>query len=121
MGHQKRIVIISQNPEERQELQSMLESADHLVEGRDAAPDLMVQREEPGVDLYANVVAIFGEASAERLSSEAVSAALLKRHGLRISKNALARQLRSCGIRPKLLKIAGRSICGYERAAFDRL
>ena len=52
MGHQNKIVVISQNPEERQELQSMLEPAGHLVEGRDAAPDLMVQREEPDVDLY---------------------------------------------------------------------
>ncbi|MCH7909461.1 MAG: diguanylate cyclase [Candidatus Hydrogenedentes bacterium] len=52
MGDQNSIVIISQSPEERQELQSMLESAGHSVEGRDAAPDLMVQREEPGVDLY---------------------------------------------------------------------
>ncbi len=52
----------------------------------------------PAVDLYAKVVAIFDERSTERLSSDAVCAALLKRHGMRISKNSLARQLRSCGI-----------------------
>ena len=52
MGHQNKIVIISQDPEERQQLQSMLEPAGHSVEGRDAPTDLMVQREEAGVDLY---------------------------------------------------------------------
>ena len=52
MGHQRNIVVISQNEEERRELQAMLEPAGHSVEGRDATPDLMVQREEPDVDLY---------------------------------------------------------------------
>ncbi|MCH8204554.1 MAG: diguanylate cyclase [Candidatus Hydrogenedentes bacterium] len=52
MGRQHKIVIISHNEEERRELQAMLESAGHSVEGRDAPPDLMVQREEPDVDLY---------------------------------------------------------------------
>ena len=75
---------------------------------------------KPGVDLYAKVVAIFDERGMERLSSEAVCAALLKRHGVLISKNSLARQLRPRGIQPKPLRIAGRVIRGYERAAFDR-
>ena len=75
---------------------------------------------KPSVDLYANVVAIFDERSTERLSSEAICAALQEQHGTQISKNSLARQLRLRGIRPKLLKIEKRSIRGYERAAFDR-
>ncbi len=101
-------------PEIDAQIDRLREAMTHNPRSAEPAPCAPAAR-KPSVDLYANVVAIFDEHSTERLSSEAICAALQERHGMRISKNSLARQLRSCGIQPKLLRIESRVMRGYER------
>lgn len=85
MGHQNKIVIMSQSDEERRELQAMLEPAGHSVEERDTPPDLMIQREEPDVDLYVvSLPADFQPAQQEPGSVARVS----RRRILYITRNA---------------------------------